>query len=421
MTKRALYILVLAMALALALPAMALANAGVHGNFTMDTEACAGCHRAHTSVSTITWNNGVEDRSALLVTGATTMEDFCLACHDAAGQGANTNVVEGIYESDTGDPTDPNVIGGDLNGGGFETFQGMNVSSTHVTNGSKWGAYGGGYFGQTDVDATGQIVSDPASPTATANLGETIPIVMDCATCHDTHGTSNYRLLKAEVFGNTVGGYATTGPTPENPDPQAWVQSIEEGWPNGGFRLHTDYSATYKPNYTAARYAKGYTVTGGTSGALNTARGMSAWCAGCHATYTNNSGTVADATAPYNAGDGLGFLTRHRHPVNVPMSNFMGLGDTSVIVATQQLPLAHELGEQVSGAGAPALEDSDWVECLSCHRAHGVSSTMTGWANEKADLPNDEIPSFITKSGTNVPSALLRLDERGVCQSCHNK
>lgn len=414
MTKRTLFILVLAMGLALALPSMAMANFAIHGNYAEDTDACAGCHRAHTSVSTITWTNTAdpaEQRSALLVTTATTMQEFCYACHDATGQGANTNVEQGVYESDTGDPTDPNVIGGDLNGGGFEEFQGMSVTSTHVTNGSSWGAYGGGYYGQADVGADGQ---NPE-----ANLGETVPIVMDCATCHDVHGTSNYRLLKSVVFGNTVGGYVPSA-DPQDPHPNAWVQSVEEGWPDGGFRLSTPYP-NYKPNYTAARYAKGYDVVDGVTGAINDAKGMSGWCAGCHATYINDSGNSDNEFAAYNAGDGMGFLVRHRHPVNTEMANYLGPDASNMIIETQQLPLGHDLSETVTGADAPDNADTDWVDCMSCHRAHGTSAAMEGWANEKADFENDEIPSFIANSGTGVPSALLRLDNRGVCQSCHNK
>ena len=88
-----------------------------------------------------------------------------------------------------------------------------------------------------------------------------------------------------------------------------------------------------------------------------------------------------------------------------------------MIIGDQVLPLSHDLVEK----GTPANEDTDWIECLTCHRAHGTSVTMTGWADELADDPNDEIPSFIAQSGTGEPSALLRLENRGVCEVCHNK
>ena len=39
-----------------------------------------------------------DEHSALLVTSATEMWQFCYACHDATSQGADTNVQQGIYE-----------------------------------------------------------------------------------------------------------------------------------------------------------------------------------------------------------------------------------------------------------------------------------------------------------------------------------
>jgi hypothetical protein len=273
------------------------------------------------------------------------------------------------------------------------------VTSTHIADGALWGAYGGGYWGLGDAGADGQ---DP-----NANLGETIPIVMDCATCHDPHGSANYRILKASVFGNPVGGYIPSG-DPMDPDPDGWVASTEEGWPVGGFRLHTSYP-NYKPNYTEARYAKGYNMLAGNT--VNDQKGMTGWCSGCHTTY-NEQETL------YNAGDGFGLAVRHKHPVNVPLSNYAG-PDANLMVVDSGLPLAHDLAE--GGAASPANTDSDWIECLTCHRAHGTSAVMTGWADELADLPNDEIPSFISKTGTSDPSALLRLDNRGTCEVCHNK
>jgi hypothetical protein len=120
-TKKLFLAIVFVALAALALPTAAFANFAIHGNYVTDTDACAGCHRAHTSVSTITWTdttlpNG-QEHSALLVTSATEKWQFCYACHDATSQGADTNVQQGIYEGTLVD----NISGGTLNGGGFET------------------------------------------------------------------------------------------------------------------------------------------------------------------------------------------------------------------------------------------------------------------------------------------------------------
>ena len=74
-------------------------------------------------------------------------------------------------------------------------------------------------------------------------------------------------------------------------------------------------------------------------------------------------------------------MTRHRHPVNVPLSAYKGADAASMIVTDQALPLAHDLTE--GGAATPANSSGDWLECLTCHRAHGTSAVMTGWASNE--------------------------------------
>ena len=69
MKKRTLILaLVVAAFAALALPTFAAANFAIHGNYVQDTDACAGCHRAHTSFSDVTWKDaGSNNHSALLI------------------------------------------------------------------------------------------------------------------------------------------------------------------------------------------------------------------------------------------------------------------------------------------------------------------------------------------------------------------
>jgi hypothetical protein len=58
------------------------------------------------------------------------------------------------------------------------------------------------------------------------------------------------------------------------------------------------------------------------------------------------------------------------------------------------------------------ISGSTNVNCLTCHVAHGSASHMTGIANSAGGQPGNT-------SATD--SALLRLDNRGVCQACHQK
>jgi len=423
MTKRLALLFAITVLAVLLVPALAFANFGPHGSYVGDTDACAGCHRAHTSVSPITWaDQAGNDHSALLVSTATTMYEFCYACHDATSQGADTNVQSGIYEGDLYGTT-----GGILNGGGFESLDGSATTSTHIYTGASWGAYGGGYTGMGSTGADGQY-TDPSDPLDAAT-GESVQIAMDCGTCHDPHGSSNYRALKAYANGNYVGGYVPSA-DPENPTPDPFVWSNEAGYPAGGFALHTEYPG-YVPNYTAPLYARGYDANAST-GPVNTAKGMSGWCVGCHSTYMiNNDGTPwsgatqellkSDGTTytamawTYDAADGAGLQLRHKHPINVPLSNYNGPDKTSMIVTSQVLPLAH----QFEGDGTVVSESADWVECLTCHRAHGTAAQMTGYALDGSlvvDLDGVSRNNFPAS-----PSALLRRDNRGVCEVCHNK
>lgn len=405
MTKRFLIVALALAACALLVPSTALANFAIHGNYVQDTDACAGCHRAHTSISTLQWtaNDATQSQhSALLSSSATVMYEFCYACHDATSQGADTNVQDGIYEGTLyGDQ------GAILNGGGFETLGGAPVTSTHAFKSESWGAYGGGYQGQGVTNADGQIPG--------ANAGETSAIKMDCTSCHDPHGSANYRILKDQVYGNKVGGYDTTVSTVD-PDPDGFVSSTETGWPVLGFRLHTAYP-DYQPNYTTPMYAKGYDMK---TTAVNADKGMSGWCAGCHATYNGRAGSQDNV---YNAGDGLGLGMRHRHPINVPLTNYQGADSDRMVI--DKLPLDHDIAEAGQTTSMTASNTkSDWVECLTCHRAHGTAATMNGWANQTAQQVNTtdpRYPDFVSRSGSGDPSALLRNNNRGVCEACHNK
>lgn len=428
MTKRLALLFVLATIAVLLVPTLAFANWDLHGNYVKDTDECAGCHRAHTSVSSATWQDRtLTEKSALLVSSASEIWEFCFTCHDATGQGALTNVEEGVYQ-DVANKYGTN--GGILNGGGFESFGvvgGQNTLPTtgkHIYTGAPWGAYGGGYTGKGTLNADGQYDS-PTDPTD-AQTGQSVQINMDCGTCHDPHGSANYRLLKSIVNGNYVGGY-TPSSDPLNPDPDPWVWSNENGYPEGGFELHVEATG-YTPNYTSPLYAKGFTLTAGSITGTDTAKGMSGWCVGCHSTYMTGEtdrygeGYVSESWR-YNAGDGGGLKIRHKHPINVPMDHYKGTDAQYFKGSTQtSLPLAHEF----TGNGSVSNSNQDWIECLTCHRAHGTAATMTGFATLAG---SQSIITSIAPGGmgphnvfvSKYEAALLRENNRAVCQICHNK
>jgi len=253
---------------------------------------------------------------------STSTYDLCTSCHGAAGSGANTNVDDGLYLSSRDD------LGGDydhgaantpdnaaLLGGGFANYMGAAVSSTHSPAGATalaWG-YGAAARGATAAMADG---------------------VMTCASCHDPHGSPNYRILNATVNGIAVA-----------------VAQVDEG-------AAKDYD----------------TEQWGT--------GQSNICAACHGAYHR---TAAGQGSTLDNGT-------YTHRVDMAYGYGGNVNPETVGLGGFTLPLAE------SGT-------NNTVVCQTCHLPHGTSATMSGLA-----------------TGPNTgDSDLLRLDNRGVCQVCHQK
>jgi predicted CXXCH cytochrome family protein len=392
------------------------------------------------------------------------MVEFCEACHGDTAPGASTNVVSGVFDSGpsgangiaiggasgsapasaTGYPADggsqvvkyqtASTFNAPLNGGGFSRMpdpyqweKNASVSyaaatSAHNMNGSQvlWGA--------------------GSAATTSYNL--------DCTSCHDPHGTSNYRLLKASVNGVTVGGYQADGETPN-----AFIFSNEQGYPLpgtdpnnmvGGWLKHqagADQMAAYRPNYTETTD----TPIVHTDATGN--KSMSVWCSACHTEYDQRTSAYnyqqyepngGDTTAPNyvngsTTGAGGTALERHRHPVDVTLANGVGPNKTlteSVVSGKTTnmdwIPLEHNANT------AETTLDKQWIGCLTCHRAHGSSVQMTGYAaahlaKNAAGIwapVQDGIQGVDPVKGTSSTSGgstLLRADNRGVCERCHAK
>lgn len=428
--KKVLLITVLALALVFAFSATAMASYGPHGGYSSDTDACAGCHRAHTSFSSATWTDyqGNAGRSALLVGNANTMTDFCYACHGDAAQGASTNVASGMFD---GSVTGTSTVGGSvlypsgstmnapLQGGGFKTYtpygstEATAVTSIHTmeaTNAPLWG------YGNAMAEMNGTFT---------------------CTSCHDPHGSSNYRLLRDEL---------------NNVDLRNNVLSNEAGLGGAGFagfKKGEDGAAqmnTYRPNYTVgAASAEGYMITPIRAG--SSAKSLSTWCAGCHTAYAQRNDEFSSTPGSTGTYSYAGFTggaegmdspqNYHRHPVNAPMS--VGLGTENVfsteLLADSVLPLE----QSFSGHAAETFATGN-IGCLTCHYAHGTTAKMEGWAQGSTTVLATGVVQLDGTSPLYVPaytggvgvapnngvtaedgSALLRADNRGVCERCHNK
>ncbi len=183
-------LLVVALLALFVLPAgLALADNGPHGGSTATTDACAGCHRAHTAGA-----------ARLLISA---VPNLCFTCHGRTGSGADTNVVDGVnVERDsTAESPAEGVTNRGLKAGGFvnatmDTDWNLlsapaAVTSSHLNDGSTGTDWGNGTLGSGD---------------GAANFS------LSCASCHDPHGragtggAATYCLLRAVPLGSGAAG-----------------------------------------------------------------------------------------------------------------------------------------------------------------------------------------------------------------------
>ena len=401
----------------------AFANFGPHGGYGTDTDGCAACHRAHTSFSSAKFepkDSGITTPgawpSALLVGQSSTITEFCYACHGNDAPGASTNVQSGVFDfgpsvstTQTTSTAQPyktaSLFNEPLNGGGF---------AKAAYNWSDW---------ETTATAVYNNVTSAHSMEAQnvlwgAGNGADTTMYLTCTSCHDPHGSSNYRLLKDSVNLHSVGGYTLVGSTYV---PDAFVYSVEVGYPvtgDGGW-LKGDAGqtqmASYRPDYTG-----GTQVKAGTAG-----KSLSSWCSACHEGYDNQSSSKDYGS--YEASGNVGAQVRHRHPVDITLTQ----GDAILNIPAQEASIDKRIPLETN-PGVGTVRDGQ-VGCLTCHLAHGSSQTMTGWAAASLGHAAPFMPVLDTTPGVepdkadnaagNVfgTSALLRANNRGVCERCHNK
>jgi predicted CXXCH cytochrome family protein len=420
--KKISFILLAVALLAVLMSGTALANFGPHGGYVQDTDACAGCHRAHTAFSSLTWNtvgSPSTTKSALLVSSASTMSQFCYACHGDGAPGASTNVQSGKFDAGPSASSTETVgtsphgttllyktdssFDATLNGGGFEKIggSGATVSSSHQIE-----------LGGSTAPMWGNGSALPAAQNLT------------CTDCHDPHGSSNYRLLKDTL--SSPAGAAVVGGYDASDTPSPFVISAETGYPATGWLKHADGAmqvAGYVPNYTKYLYKVN---TGG-----DTSNGsFSQWCAGCHTQYNKKTSAYNYLTTIAGGNAAAANTTYHRHPVDTSlMSGDPNQANPPAGQLAFPTPMLIDPGLPLEVSGSSGNPYADYLTCLTCHYAHGTEATMSGWAAggittatalpfQDASLQGVQPFSPATPIGT---SALLRYNNRGVCERCHNK
>jgi predicted CXXCH cytochrome family protein len=351
-----------------------------NGSAGVNADSCAGCHRAHTAQGEylLAQSDGIA---------------LCLACHGTTGLGAKTDVENGIQYRVGTDTVRGTVALGYLRSGGFvtarigssETVRVAYLSGSNVRENSKVPVRTEGSQPVTSAHLpnTNGVVG-PADGVAWGNGPDSVTayagpaVEVECATCHNPHGNGQYRILNpipdpasvgTDVFvpADTEALVADAAlPTGRTDSRNYTIIQLPDGT---GTLLSSQVGALGLPA-TAGDYWRRKVPWNGTSGTYNDAPNgqsatftveLSTWCTTCHSRYLSDGWSVKTDDAIFT----------YRHTATNPSRN-----------------------------------------CVTCHVAHGSNAQMTGYNSANMDYPG----------GAAAPvgdSRLLKIDNRGTCQACH--
>jgi predicted CXXCH cytochrome family protein len=353
-----------------------------NGSLGLTADTCAGCHRAHTAQGKplLTQQEGPA---------------LCLTCHGATGVGATTDVETGQQYTPAGtSATGRGVALGALRGGGF--------IQARIGSGS---AYRVSYLSGTSVRMNTKVPVGAAQSVTSAHLplvagkvsigtgtawgngpNSTTPnagpvVTMDCVSCHNPHGNGQYRIL------NTI-------PAPGASGTDVFV-------PAATAALVTD--AALPP----ASDARNYTViqtSGGTGTLLASQVSL--------LTLPATAGDYFRRKVPWNATGASG--TYGNDAPNGLSANFTTqIASWCLTCHTRYLGSGFDTKETDAIYTYRHTSTNTSRNCITCHVAHGSNAQMPG--TYSATIPNP--------GGSAAPvgdSRLLKVDNRGTCQACHD-
>jgi hypothetical protein len=132
---------------------------------------------------------------------------------------------------------------------------------------------------------------------------------------------------------------------------------------------------------------------------------MSSICAACHNAYHQTTvGTGSDAAMVPSGG--------YTHRIDMPWNGDAGT-DVNIGMGTLNPDTAGYNGFNLPLSDETAADET--VVCMTCHIPHGTASAMAGFADPAFDPTGPQPPIAAGDS------SLLRLDNRGVCEVCHQK
>ena len=210
-----------------------------------------------------------------------------------------------------------------------------------------------------------------ADATLTSSPGGTFPAsIMGCTSCHDPHGTTDFRFLYGA--GRLVQGTHTF----TNPAPTGAGLAIFFGAESPG--SHTAYNS-----------------------------GWSAWCGNCHGDFHNNSTKLI-----HKSGVAMGATIATTYDLYNGSSDITGGAH-----ATAYIPEVAFEDPAMTTSSTVGPTATSQVSCMSCHRAHASSAPDAGrWEFSVTFLEEDGHESGSYK----IPNP-YDVYQRSLCNKCHKK
>ncbi len=317
---------------------------------------CNGCHTMHNSAGGVLVDPDHPNGNGWLLKKSTP-SDVCLGCH-ATSNGALL-------------AADPLVPGPTKGGGNFVFLKAANLNDGHS-----------GATSPISGDRAGHNLNAPAfglSPdaTLTKSPGGNYPAgVLGCSSCHDPHGTSDFRMLYGAGRVVTQGNYTFLNPAPV-------AVGLDVG-STGGTETNTNHTA-YKS-------------------------GMSGWCGNCHGDFHAQAGGTKSI---HPSGMPLGGTIASNYSLYNGTDDITGGNPATSYLA--QVPFEDPANTIASTASPTATSQ---VMCLTCHRAHGSSAPNAGrWDFNVTFLSDDGVAS----GSYALANPYTSVNQRSLCNKCHVK
>jgi predicted CXXCH cytochrome family protein len=312
--------------------------------------SCSGCHTTHNRQDGVPVDPLSPAGNAMLLR-FDNPTDVCLYCHAAT--------IANVFGSDPMNPPPEH-------GAGNFTF----LLEDNINDGRDGATVpiSGDHAGHNVPSLLWGI---PPEVDYTVSPGGTYPAgALTCISCHDPHGTQNFRMLRGlEAEGD--GEFTFIYPAPQG-------EGIDITVEQEGTVTHTAYQ-----------------------------QGWSAWCANCHGFYHEE------------------LASEFKHPVDELMSGtyldtynrYNGAADPNGgVYATAYLPEVPLEDPSMTATATFGAGPSSRMTCMTCHRAHATSAPMAGrWDSNVQYLDRDGLVS----GSYPIPVPYPGLNQRPLCVKCH--